>query len=149
MKHFTQSPSRRLFLQQAASFAALGAGAPLAMNLAAMGSAAAQTASNDYKALVCIFLAGGNDAYNTVLATDSASWQAYSVTRNQQPSSLVLPLHTLKSLLPATALPNGRSLALHPQLAGLQQMFNTQRKLSIVSNVGPLVDSLTKEEYIR
>ena len=147
MTRSSHSPSRRLFLRQSAAFSALGAGAaPIAMNLAAIGAAAAQSTQSDYKALVCVFLAGGNDAYNTVLATDSASWQAYVATRNQQPTSIALASGSLKALSPSTNLA-GRSLALHPQLGGLQRLFNTDRKLAVVSNIGPLVEPLTKDQY--
>jgi uncharacterized protein (DUF1501 family) len=82
--------SRRAFLRHATALSALaGAGAPLALNLLAAGSAAAQSAT-DYRALVCIFLYGGNDAYNTVLATDSASWDPYTSLRSQAPDSIAL-----------------------------------------------------------
>ena len=86
----SRNASRRLFLRQASSLSMLGSfGAPLALNLAALGSAAAQSAS-DYRALVCIFLAGGNDSYNMVLPTDTASWNRYGAVRNQAPSSIAL-----------------------------------------------------------
>ena len=73
--------SRREFLRRAAAIsAATGSGAlPFAMNLAAMGAASAQ--ANDYKAIVCLFLHGGNDSANMVLPTDPASWQAYTTVR--------------------------------------------------------------------
>lgn len=148
MKNFTSSPSRRLFLKQTAAMAGLGAGAPLALNLAAMGSVAAQTADR-YKALVCVFLAGGNDAYNTVLATDTSSWNAYTSVRNQLPSSIALARSSLLDLNPVGGTTNGRFLALHPQLNGLQSLFNNDRRLAIVSNIGPLVEPLTKDEYTR
>ncbi|MEW6598404.1 MAG: DUF1501 domain-containing protein [Pseudomonadota bacterium] len=73
-----QTPSRRDALR---AFAAFGAATPFALNLAAMGSAAAQTAVTDYKALVCIFLQGGNDSNNLLLATDSGSWNRYWLAR--------------------------------------------------------------------
>lgn len=72
---------RRHFLRVGGAFGALGVGAPFALQLAAAGSAAGQAAP-DYKALVCIFLFGGNDSHNTVLATDSDSWTRYFNTRN-------------------------------------------------------------------
>lgn len=72
---------RRHFLRVGGAFSALGVGAPLALQLAAAGSAAGQSAP-DYKALVCVFLFGGNDAHNTVLATDTDSWTRYFNTRN-------------------------------------------------------------------
>lgn len=66
--------SRRQFLRASAALSAAGvAGAPFALNLATVASAAAQAAPTGYKALVCIFLSGGNDHVNTVLATDSNS----------------------------------------------------------------------------
>ena len=63
--------SRRAFLKRAACFSLAGGASPFVMNLAAIGEAAAATAS-DYKALVCIFLFGGNDYANTVDALRSA-----------------------------------------------------------------------------
>jgi uncharacterized protein (DUF1501 family) len=73
-------PSRRNALMQ---FAALGAAGPLLLNLSAVGSAAAQSASSSsgYKALVCIFLLGGNDSNNMLLATDQGSFSQYWTSR--------------------------------------------------------------------
>ncbi len=67
----------------------LGAGAPFALQLAASGAAAAATAT-DYKAIVCVFMFGGNDGANTVLATDSDSWGRYFTTRNTGFSPIAL-----------------------------------------------------------
>ncbi|MCW5632515.1 MAG: DUF1501 domain-containing protein [Rubrivivax sp.] len=153
--------SRRLFLRHGAVLSALaGTGAPLALNLLAAGSAAAQGAP-DYRAVVCLFLFGGNDAFNTVLPTDAASWAAYTTTRNQAPDPIAL-------LAPGTA-PNagaaagtparlggvlpiapidaqGRTFALHPLLGELRAMFDTERRLAIVPNVGPLILPTTKAQ---
>ena len=158
----TGDASRRRFLSQAAAVAAgAGAGTPLALNLLAAGTAAAQTAA-DYKALVCIFLFGGNDGYNMVLPTDAASWQAYSTTRSQAPDSIALlapgvaPLATaalasparLGGVLPITPLnAQGRTFALHPLMASLQTLFNTERRLAILPNIGPLVMPTSKAQY--
>jgi uncharacterized protein (DUF1501 family) len=155
----TSDPSRRLFLRQASLFSTLGAASPLALNLAAVGAASAQSAS-DYKALVCIFLFGGNDAMNTVLATDEASWANYAAVRNQKPDSIALmPPGTAKSgvgvkpenlggVLPiAPARTQSRTYALHPMLGNLQTLFNTNKRLAVVSNVGPLVVPTTKAEF--
>ena len=65
----------------AGALSGLGVGAPFALQLAAAGSAAGQSAP-DYRALVCVFLFGGNDSHNTVLATDADSWGRYFATRN-------------------------------------------------------------------
>jgi uncharacterized protein (DUF1501 family) len=155
--------SRRLFLRQSSALSMLGSvAAPLAFNLTAMSSAAAQSAT-DYKALVCVFLYGGNDAYNTVLATDSSSWQAYTATRIQAPSSIaLLPAGTasnsaaqpgspgrLGGVLPiAPGNQAGRGFALHPKLNTLQSMFNNDKRLAVVANVGPLRQPTTKAQYV-
>ncbi len=154
--------ARRLFLRHAGTLGALaGAGAPLAINLLAAGTAAAQTAA-DYKALVCVFLFGGNDACNMVLATDAPSWQAYGTTRNQTPDSIallapgVVPLGTaaaasparLGGVLPITPLnAQGRTYALHPLMGSLQVLFNTDRRLAILPNIGPLLMPTSKVQY--
>ena len=73
LKAIKHNAARRNFLGWSARMAALGAGAPFALNLAALGAASAETAS-DYKAIVCIFLYGGNDNHNTVMPYDQASY---------------------------------------------------------------------------
>ena len=163
MKHPTAlDASRREFLRRAGMFSAIaGPAAPLAINLAAMGSAAAQTAG-DYKALVCLFLFGGNDTYNMVLPTDAASWGNYTTTRNQAPDSIALltagtpadltaavgsPAR-LGGVLPISAArPQSRSFALHPLMGSLQTMFNADKRLAIVPNIGPLITPTTKAQY--
>src|SRR4051794_40463795 len=130
--------SRRLFLRHTTALSGLGMAAPLALNLSAMGSAAAQSAT-DYKALVCVFLYGGNDSMNMVLPTDTATWANYTSVRNQAPDSIALMAPgtpalasaaagtpaRLGGVLPiAAARPQGHSYALHPMLGALQTMFN-------------------------
>jgi uncharacterized protein (DUF1501 family) len=152
--------SRRLFLRQAGALSTLGAAsAPLALNLAAIGSAAAQAAS-DYKAIVCIFMFGGNDSINMVLPTDSASFANYTAIRNQAPDSIALlapgtpkggngttPV-ALGGVLPIAPLnAQGRTFALHPTMAPLQAMFDTDKRLAILPNVGPLILPTTKVQY--
>ena len=160
--HILNNASRRLFLRQAGAMSALvGSAAPLALNLAALGSASAQTAGG-YKALVCLFFFGGNDSFHMVLPTDAASWSAYTTTRNQAPDPIsLLPVGTapnaaaaagsparLGGVIPiAPANPQGRSYALHPLMAGLQGLFNTERRLAILPNIGPLILPTTKLQY--
>jgi uncharacterized protein (DUF1501 family) len=72
---------RRHLLRVGGALGVLGSAAPFALQLAAAGSAAGQSAP-DYKALVCVFLYGGNDGHNTVLATDADSWGRYFAARN-------------------------------------------------------------------
>ena len=157
-----QHLSRRLFMRQAGTLSMVaGAGAPLALNLLASGSAAAQTAG-DYRAIVCLFMFGGNDSFNTVLPVDSASWAAYAAMRGQSSSSIGLlrpgtppnpssgagSPSRLGGVLPISPIdPQGRAYALHPLLGSLQSMFDTERRLAVVANIGPLVAPTTKAQY--
>ena len=140
--------SRRRFLGSMLTLAGTGA-APFALNLAAMGNAAAQSAG-DYKAMVCLFLNGGNDAFNTVLATDSASWNEYLRVRNTGGSdSIHLPgtgeTGGVLPIVPATA-QAGRSFALHPGLGPLKELFDGGRA-AVVANVGTLIAPTTLAQY--
>lgn len=136
--------SRRAFLKRAGvvSLAAHGA-TPFVMNLAAMGEAAAATAA-DYKALVCIFMFGGNDYGNTVIPYDQANYDIYARLRG----SISIARPTLASTLlnPAAALQGGRQYALHPDLLPLVPVFDAGR-LAVMLNVGTLVEPTTKDQY--
>ena len=76
----SKNASRRAFLQHAAALSVAGVATPWALNLAAIGEAAAATAA-DYKALVCVFLYGGNDYGNTVIPYDQGSYTLYQNLR--------------------------------------------------------------------
>ena len=143
--------SRRDFLCRTGQ--ALGAAA-FASGVKQFGlvNALAQSAPADYKALVCIFLSGGNDGNNTVVPNDSAGYQAYSTVRNA--SGLAL---AQSSLIPITPPSIGAQFGLHPSLspevADPTQQFKgllplwTAQKLAIVCNVGPLVAPMTRTQY--
>jgi uncharacterized protein (DUF1501 family) len=132
--------SRRHFLQTASALSGLGAGTPLALNLAAMSSAAAQAAP-DYKALVCVFLFGGNDQSNTVVPFDADTYQRYYNAR----TSIALLREQLVSLGPVAAQAN-RSYALPTQMQPLSSLY-ASGKAAVVANVGPLVVPTTKTQY--
>ncbi len=152
--------SRRLFIRQASAMSAMaGAGAPLALNLLAAGSAAAQSGTQDYKAIVCLFMFGGNDSFNTVLPTDLDSWNAYTQTRGQGGGSIGLkstgtpPVASAKACSPERLggvlninAPGG-SFALNPLLVPLQKLFNEDKRLAIVANIGPLIKPTNKDQY--
>jgi len=165
-----RSSSRRAFLRKAAAFSALGAAGPLGLNLAALGRASAQSTSG-YQALVCIFLNGGNDAFNTVLATDNDSWTHYTNHRNPQSrdssdtstSIALLAAGTAANLAAGAGTPErlggvlpishsgraahaGRQFALHPSLTRVQQLYQTG-KLAVLANVGPLTQPTSKAQY--
>jgi uncharacterized protein (DUF1501 family) len=147
----TMNASRREFLRTTSALSLLGsASAPFALNLAALGNAAAATTVNDYKALVCVYLNGGNDHVNTVLATDSTSWSEYQRIRSTTDAgSIVLPAPgAAGGVLPISPLTPqaGRSFALNPNLGPLKSMFDSGRA-AIVVNVGPLIVPTTKLQY--
>ena len=138
-----EAVSRRSFLSRAGRFALAGAATPFALNLAAIGEAAALTAT-DYKALVCVFLHGGNDQANTVVPFDGANYSRYKSARQ----GIALPQSALTSTLlsPTTALGGGAQYALHPSMTGLAGLFNSG-KAAVQFNVGPLVVPLTRAQY--
>jgi uncharacterized protein (DUF1501 family) len=138
-----QLHSRRAFLRRSAQLALTGAALPTAMNLAAIGEAAAFNA-NDYKALVCVFLFGGNDYGNTVVPYDSTNYDLYSAIRTGVSLSRSSLAPTL--LTPTAALANGRQFALHPSMTGLAGLFNSGNA-AVQLNVGPLVAPTTRAGY--
>lgn len=97
--------------------------------------------SNDYRALVCILLAGGNDSYNMLVPTSSAAYADYAVTR----SNLAL---TQGSLLPLNYTdPQGRSFGIHPSMPEVQGLFNSG-KLAFLANIGTLIQPSTKAQVV-
>jgi len=94
----------------------------------------------DFKALVCLFFAGGNDANNLVVPADAAGYSAYATARG----ALALPQ---TSLLPiATPGGDGRAWALHPAMTDLKSLYD-RGKLAVLANVGTLVQPLTRDTY--
>ncbi|MFO1325458.1 MAG: DUF1501 domain-containing protein [Burkholderiales bacterium] len=124
------SPQRRMLLKWAAGTGLLAA---VERNLAL-----AQTAE-DYKALVCIFLQGGNDGENTLVRYDSAGYANYASIRPGA-SGINLPQG---QLLPIQPLRGGPPYGFHPACAPLQSLFNA-KKLAVIANVGVLVQPSTK-----
>lgn len=155
--HFIQPQlhSRRAFLRRSGQLAMAGAGLPLALNLAAMGEAAAFDAT-DYKALVCVFLFGGNDYANTVVTYDDPSYNLYNTIRGggsgQTAGGIALAKSALlatllkPAALPVDVLGQSRQYALHPSMSGLAGLFNAG-KAAVQLNVGPLVIPMTRAQY--
>jgi len=135
--------TRRAFLRRAGQLAFTGTALPTVMNLAAIGEAAAFNAT-DYKALVCVFLFGGNDYANTVINYDATSHAQYTAIRG----GIAIPRASLAAtaLNPTTPLPDGKQYALHPSMTGLANLFNTGAA-AVQLNVGPLVVPLTRQQY--
>ncbi len=136
--------SRRAFLQTTASLGLAGAASPFVTTLAAIGEAAASVAT-DYKALVCVFLYGGNDYANTLTPYDQASYDAYA--RLRPALAYARTALDATALTPTVALAGGRQYALAPALAPLLPVFNAG-KLAVMLNVGTLAQPTTKAQYI-
>src|ERR1700761_4130511 len=99
-------------------------------------NALAQT-TPDYKALVCVFLYGGNDANNMVVPYDTKGYTNYANIR----AGLALPQ---SSLLTLNSLPN---FSLHGSLPEVQSLFNSNAA-AIIANVGTLTQPLTRTQYL-
>jgi uncharacterized protein (DUF1501 family) len=136
--------SRRQFLRTASMASMAGFYAsPFLLELNALAGMAQGTSSSDYKALVCIYLQGGNDGHGTVLATDPESYAAFLQARSGAPG-LAYPQSELLPIVPKTP-QSGRTFALNPYLTGVQNLFNAGRA-AIVVNTGTLVAPATKTQ---
>src|SRR5580658_5935556 len=100
--------------------------------------AMAQSSAN-YRALVCVFLFGGNDSNNTVIPMDDASYQAYTSIRG----SLAL---SASDLTPTVYSVSNAPFAFHGKLAEVASMFSS-KELAVVANTGSLVQPLTRSQY--
>jgi uncharacterized protein (DUF1501 family) len=99
------------------------------------------TPPSDYKALVCILLAGGNDSFNMLVPRSGGAYDDYAATR----SDLALPVESLLDLNYTDG--NGKQFGAHPSMAGVQQMFNNG-ELAYVSNVGTMIEPIANStEY--
>ena len=133
--------SRRRFIQRSAALAALGLGAQ--RNLIDLVSPAQAQTTGDYKALVCVFLFGGNDGNNTVVPYDPTGYAQYAAVRSsasgiQLAQGSLLPIHPSSAATP---------YGLHPSLPELATLFG-QRKLAVLANVGTLTQPTGKSQYI-
>ena len=141
MKKRNRNISRRKFLGQA-SCAAIGSTTFLstALNLGMINTAAARPhiigSSGNYKAMVCILLAGGADSYNMLVPTETSEYADYATTR----SSLALSDNfALGELLPLNYNNAGRTFAVHGGMNRVRDLFDTN-KLSFISNIGTLIE---------
>jgi uncharacterized protein (DUF1501 family) len=140
--HKPPQPSRRSFLRHAMALSSFGLAARLdVVNLIA--TAKAQSAATPgYKALVCVFMFGGNDGNNTLIPLDAAGYASYAKVRTAASG-----VHLAQaSLLPIEPVNVGTPFGLHPALGELQTLFG-QGKLAIVANVGTLTQPTTRAQY--
>ncbi len=137
--------NRRKFLGTA-SCAAVGTSTFFStlLNLGMTSNAAAHSLTNtkdkDYKALVCVLLAGGNDSFNMLIPNDEASYAEYKTTR----ANLAIKQDRILGLNPLVT--NQPKLGVHPSMPEVQALFN-QGDLAFLANVGTLVQPTTKAQY--
>jgi uncharacterized protein (DUF1501 family) len=146
-----RNTSRRHFLQAAAGLAAshhatLRLHTPLAATLAGVAALAQQTShaadtSGPYKALVCLFMSGGNDSHNWVVPTDATGYAEYAAARRELavPASKLQPIFTSGQAA-------GRSFGMPEELAPLRKWYEAGQA-AVVANVGPLVRPVSKAEF--
>jgi uncharacterized protein (DUF1501 family) len=128
--------SRRDFLKRTCCTAAAGF-ATASFNRFGLVNALAQ-GTQDYKALVCVFLFGGNDSNNMVVPFGSSGYASYQSIR----SVLALPQNSLLPIAP----PSAGSFGFHPKFTELQALFN-QKHLAVMANVGTLVRPTTRAQF--
>ena len=110
-----------------------------AINAAYLNNSANEL-NTDYKAIVCFFLAGGNDSFNMLVPRGNPEYDEYAVTR----SDLALSQNELLPITPVTS--DGRQYGLNPAMTNIHQLFNTG-KVCFINNVGPLIEPTTKNSY--
>lgn len=136
----SNSLSRRSFLKKSA-LATIGSSSLFSL-VNQFNFANAQTSGfNDYKALVCVFLYGGNDAYSMVIPHSQSEYNSYADTRRNLaiPRSQIIPVSPLNSQ-PA-------DYGLHPQLSDISSLF-ANNKLSFVNNIGTLIEPTSQSDYV-
>lgn len=97
---------------------------------------------SDYRALVCVFLFGGNDSFNMLVPRSSAEYGVYAEARQ----NLAVAQGDLLSINPLIS--DGADYGLHPSMPGLQALFESGAA-AFVSNVGPLIEPTTKDQFMQ
>jgi uncharacterized protein (DUF1501 family) len=134
--------NKRQFLKTGAAIG-LGSGLSAFTQLSALAQA---TTGNDYRALVCLFMFGGNDSNNLLIPYENADYNRYAAAR----SNLALQRDTLLPISPSNT--QGVRYALHPSMTGLAGLFNGTAavpvpKAALVANVGPLLVPTSKAQW--
>jgi uncharacterized protein (DUF1501 family) len=142
MNKFERSRRQLLRTASMASMAGLSV-SPFLLELNSVATMAQSSGSSGYRALVCVFLQGGNDGHGTVIATDPSSFSAFTTARSGAPG-LAYPMGELLPIVLKTP-QSGRSFALNPALGGIQNLFNAGRA-AVVANTGTLIAPATKAQ---
>jgi len=138
MKH-SQSLQRRAFLKKLAlgigCTSLLATQGKLQLMQSAMAASTSYSGLSDHKSLVCIYLAGGNDAFNMLVPYEQNAYNQYKNAR----TSLALNRDALLAL-------KGGQYAFHPSMPNLQTLYNTD-KLAVSASVGALLEPITRNAY--
>ncbi len=95
---------------------------------------------DDYRALVCVFLFGGNDSFNMLVPNTSAEYQAYANSRQNLAIAQADLLPIMQASQPTP------DFGLHPSMGAVKGLFDAG-DAAFVTNVGPLVQATTKDDY--
>jgi uncharacterized protein (DUF1501 family) len=137
------SPSRRQFLRTSVALSTVGLASCL--DHIGLGSAYAQTA--DYRALVCVFLFGGNDGNNMIVPTDAryADYVRARAVNSTGAPGIGLATSELRALSNTAGQPSGYGF--HPSFSELANLFGLG-KVAVLANVGPLLEPMTRAQYL-
>ena len=144
--------SRRAFMRRSSQLAVMGAASGYALGLAGLSDAAAFNSAGGYKALVCVFLLGGNDHANTLIPFDSANYARYSSIRGGLPADGGIAIDRdalagqVLNPLEEQVLTDDMQLALAPTMPRLKARFD-QGVMAPLLNVGPLIVPLTRQQF--
>ncbi len=136
--------NRRNFLRTA-GLISMGVASPFTslFKLNALKAASLDNSGRDgtYKALVCLYLGGGNDSFNMLIPRGDAEYNEYAITRSNLaiPKNDIVPIDVLNG--------NGKTFGLHPSLPDSASLFNNQH-MAFINNVGTLVQPTTKQEFL-
>jgi uncharacterized protein (DUF1501 family) len=143
--------TRRAFLRRSSELAVMGGATSFAMSMSAVANAAS---TEDYRALVCVFLNGGSDHANTLIPYDSPNYALYSTIRGGGPGETAGGIARARAdLANSVLLPSGQQqltdnqiLAIAPEMPRLKALFDSGQMAPLL-NVGPLVVPLTRQQY--
>ncbi len=135
--------TRREFLRRGALVAGAGFAAPWALDLSGLASASGSSDPDDYRALVCLFMYGGNDTYDTFIPNDTASYQAYASARGE----IARDANSIVGIDPIGGFSGAGTFGFAPELSALKTLFDNG-DAAVVSNVGTLVRPLDKTSWL-
>jgi uncharacterized protein (DUF1501 family) len=137
------SMKRREFLEKSLCGCVTSAAFASMMGKLSLAQAATpRLLGDDYRALVCVFLYGGNDSFNMLVPRDATNHGRYTVARGE----LALPIGSILPITPTVAPSDGGQYGLHPRMGALKTLFD-QGRAAFLPNVGPLLHPITKLEF--